>query len=224
MSSYGPQDPQNPYGPSGAGQPGQPNPPYGQPYGQPQQPGYPPAWGGYGRPAPGGGYPLSSWGKRLGAYLLDSLLTFAVVLVPAGIGIVAFASGAETTVDQNGYTTSTVEGPAAAIGLIMFGITFLLSIGFTLWNLGIRQGRTGHSLAKGWLGMKVVGEATGQPIGVGAGIGRLLMHSFIDGAVCYLGFLWPLWDPRNRTWGDMVVGSVVVDAPKGAPAGPITRY
>ena len=218
MSSYGPNDPQNPYG-----QPGQPENPYGQqPYGQPGSYPPPPA---YGQPAPvPGGYPLASWGKRLGAYLVDSLLTTAVAIVPGIIAVVALATGSHTSVDANGYTTSTVDGTAAAIGIVMYVLALALSFGFALWNTGVRQGRTGQSLAKGWLGLMVVRETTGRPTGVGAGIGRMLMHTFIDGACCYLGFLWPLWDARRRTWGDMVVGSVVIDVPKGVQTGPIARY
>jgi uncharacterized RDD family membrane protein YckC len=33
----------------------------------------------------------------------------------------------------------------------------------------------------------------------------------LDG-VLYLGYLWPLWDPRKQTFADKIVGSVVVRA------------
>jgi uncharacterized RDD family membrane protein YckC len=65
-------------------------------------------------------------------------------------------------------------------------------------------------------GMKVantliIDAATGQPvIGYGRSWGRYLMAGFISGAICYLGYLWMLWDDRNQTWQDMVAKTVVV--------------
>ena len=40
------------------------------------------------------------------------------------------------------------------------------------------------------------------------------MHAFIDGAICYLGFLWPLWDDKKQTWGDKVASSSCIQAAK----------
>ena len=85
-----------------------------------------------------------------------------------------------------------------------------------MWNSVFRQGRTTQSLGKKWLAISVVDERTGQPIGAGSAFGRWLMHAYIDtlfGACLPLGFLWPLWDARKRTWGDMAVGSIVVRTP-----------
>lgn len=220
MSSFGPNDPNQPYGQPPQGQPpvGPPpgQPPYGQPAGQPYgQPAY--GQPQYGQPAYGGGaglpsYPLASWGIRAGAYLLDGLLVMAVVLVPVVLGAVLMASSAETTTNEFGAEETTMGG-LGVVGVLVMVLGYLLAIAFGLWNQGYRQGKTGQSLGKQWLGLMVVKEATGQPIGVGAGFGRALMHMFVDGQ-CYIGFLWPLWDERNRTFGDMVVSSVVIRTPK----------
>ena len=202
--------PPNPYG---GGQPPQPygQQPYGQqPYGQqPQQPFGQPA-APYGAPA----VPYASWGARLGAYLVDGLLVIPVLLVPIIVGVVLIAAGSTTTTDSYGASTTTWDGPAGPIGVAIIVLGYVAAFVFQLWNVGYRQGRTGQSLAKSWLGLAVVKEATGQPIGVGAGFGRALMHMFIDGSCFYLGFLWPLWDARKRTWGDMAVGSIVITTPK----------
>ena len=40
----------------------------------------------------------------------------------------------------------------------------------------------------------------------------MLFAGFVSGQVCYLGYLWMLWDDRNRTWHDMIVDSIVVRA------------
>src|SRR5664279_5730575 len=73
----------------GFGQPGSTQPGYGQPgYGQP---GYPPAppWGSYAGPVAGppvATFPLASYGSRVGARLVDTLV-LGVVLLPFAIAV-----------------------------------------------------------------------------------------------------------------------------------------
>jgi uncharacterized RDD family membrane protein YckC len=235
MSNYPPPPPQdpnqpppNPYGnqppqqppppqPNPYGQPPQPpqQPGYGQPqpgYGQPQQgygqqPGYgQPAYGqqpGYGQPAYGGGQPgyspfgaYAGWGTRLAAYLIDAL-------VAVGAGIVFIIIGAVL-----------IGADASAIGVLVMIVGYIAIFAVQIWNFVFKQGNTGQSIGKGVMDIKVVGEHTGQPLGTGGGFVRWLMHAFIDGNLCLLGFLWPLWDNKSQTWGDKVASSVVVQAPK----------
>jgi uncharacterized RDD family membrane protein YckC len=107
-----------------------------------------------------------------------------------------------------------IAADAEAIGIILYVLGFAAALGFQIWNFVMKQGNTGYSIGKGLMGIKVVGINTGQPIGTGSGFVRWLMHAFIDGAICYLGFLWPLWDAQCQTWGDKVVSSIVIKAPK----------
>ena len=123
---------------------GQPAQPYGQPYGQPAAT--------YGAPA----VPYASWGVRLGAYLLDGLLAVAIMIVPLLIGVVALGAGSTTTTDASGQTTTDVDGAAAGIAFALFGLGLLLGVGFQVWNMVFRQGRTTQSLGKKWLGIAVV--------------------------------------------------------------------
>lgn len=214
---YGQAPPPPPYGQAPPPPPyGQQPPPYGQnPYGQPAygQPAY--GQPTYGHPGYGMGpqQPLASWWSRVGAYLLDGLLMLVIIVVPLIVGVVLMAASTDTTTDPYTGATHSEMGGAGVIGLLIMLLGYLAGLVFSFWNQAIRQGRTGQSLAKKWLGLKVVREGTEQPIGVGAGIGRWAMHTFVDGQ-CYLGFLWPLWDDRRRTWGDMVVSSVVIRVPK----------
>ncbi len=231
MSNYPPpppqdpnQPPQNPYGqPQQPGQPPQQPPPnpYGQPpqqpgYGQqPPQPGYgqPPQQGygqpqqGYGQPVygqpaygqPGYGQPgmspfgtYANWGTRFAAYLLDALIAVGAGLIVLIIGAILLGSD------------------ASAVGLLIMLVGYAVILGVTIWNNVMKQGTTGQSIGKGMMNIKVVGTNTGQPIGTGSGFVRWLMHTFIDGAICYLGFLWPLWDDKKQTWGDKVADSIVL--------------
>jgi uncharacterized RDD family membrane protein YckC len=46
-------------------------------------------------------------------------------------------------------------------------------------------------------------------MGAGLCFVRQLAH-YIDSLVCYLGWLWPLWDDRKQTLADKIMGTVVV--------------
>ncbi|MEW1643202.1 RDD family protein [Streptomyces sp. NPDC091219] len=195
-------DPNNPYGQpqqnpqQGYGQPqGQPG--YGQPQGQPGY-GYPqgapqgvPPQQGYGYPQQPGypgyqqaGYgatpPYANWGQRFLGTLVDGL----IFLVPYILIIVGKGKGA-----------------LVAIGA-------LIIIGVAIWQL-IQEGRTGQTVGKKALGIRLVRESDGQPLGVGMAFVRRLAH-FLDSIACYLGWLWPAWDAKRQTFADKVCGSIVI--------------
>ena len=91
----------------------------------------------------------------------------------------------------------------------------MLAISVFVWNTCLQGGRTGYSIGKGALGIKLISERTGQPIGAGMAFVRYLAH-IIDALPCYVGYLWPLWDGRKRqTFADKILGTVVINQPKG---------
>jgi len=217
---------QPPYGQQpGYGQ----QPSYGQDQSQPQneygQQPYPAA--GYGQtPYPaqgwgeqdqyanqyGGGYYASagpeafaSWGKRVGAYLID-FGAFFVVLV---IGYILVGIGASRThIDP--VTGQTTGGSAAtAIGAIILVVGAIGMLAFSIWNRWIRQGRTGQTIGKEKMGIKLVRMDSGQPLGAGMCFARDLAH-YVDGLICDIGYLWPLWDSKRQTLADKICSTVVV--------------
>jgi uncharacterized RDD family membrane protein YckC len=216
MSQYGnPPDPNQP-----EQQPGQPaSDPYGappppNPYGGQANPyGSAPAYP-YGQQragVPSGGY--ASWISRVGAYLLDGLIG-AVAGLPLWIGYIILFSSATTTTDANGVQTTHMNGGAGAAILILIGV--ITSIAFWVWNVCIKQGRTGATIGKGVLGIRLV-NGQGQPIGAGMSFLRQLVH-ILDSLACYLGWLWPLWDAKNQTFADKIMNTVVVNANTSQPA------
>jgi len=195
---YGPQDPNQPgYGQ----QPPQAQPPYG---GQPPPYGAPPP--GYGQPpAPqAGGYvadqagyymgrTLANWPQRVGAYLIDYL----IAAIPAFLAVILFSG------------TDPGETPSAGAGLIAF-LLYLTSLGIWIYNRSIMMGRTGQSWGKQVLNLRLVRMADGQPMGGAMCFVRDLCH-ILDALVCYLGFLWPLWDARRQClFADKIMNTVVL--------------
>lgn len=209
---------QAPYGQPPYGQPPYGQPPYGQaPYGQGpygQGPyGQPPYGQPFGGPYPGFGAPqyrYSHWIKRVGATILDAIFA-GVAEIPGLIGAVLLASSMTTYTYADGTSSSTVTNHGLfAVGLILVIAGYLFAIGFTIWNQIIRQGRTGQSLGKSVLGITVIREDNGRPLGGWLTFGRALLH-ILDSLACYLGWLWPLWDRKRQTFADKIVSSVVVD-------------
>ncbi|CAM5575361.1 RDD family protein [Streptomyces fimicarius] len=209
-------DPNNPYGQ----QPGQP--PQGQPQGQPgygypqqapqgvpqqgygypqQQPGYPqqpgqpygayPQQPGYGgqQPGYGGGMPeLAHWGLRAGGLIIDGLVVGVPYFILGGIG----------------------GAMGDSVGAIFALLGFVALIGLAIWQL-YQEGTTGQTIGKKAVGIRVLREADGRPLGFGMAFVRRLAH-FLDSIACYIGWLWPLWDEKKQTFADKVCSSVVVKA------------
>ena len=69
--------------------------------------------------------------------------------------------------------------------------------------------RTGQAWGRKALGIRLVGQATGQPIGAGAAFVRDLAH-VVDSIICGIGYLFPLWDAQRQTLADKVCKTVVV--------------
>jgi uncharacterized RDD family membrane protein YckC len=211
MSNYGnpPSDPygQNPSGQDSYGQ--QPQQPYGQdPYGQNpygQQ-------AGYGQPQ-GAPAAYASWFQRVGAFLIDQLLG-VVAMIPYYIGAVMAASTVETTTDPVTGQVTTTGGGASGIALVLMFLGVALSIAYFVWNYCLKQGRTGYTVGKGVLGIKLIKQDTGQPMGAGLSFVRQIAH-IVDAIPCYLGYFWPLWDSKRQTFADKIMSTVVIEQPKG---------
>ena len=184
--------PAAPYGQPGPY--GQPTTPYGAPgapYGQPSE--FPAA--GYGAPnypVPAGA-PLADWGKRALGYVVD----FAPVWVLNAIG----------------NTFSGSNGPG-----FLTTILSLVGLAWVIWNSGYKGGTTGVTLGRSIAKTKLIGEATGQPIGFGMAIVRQLAH-FLDSIVCFVGWFMPLWDQKRQTIADKVMKTVVIDNSADPSAG-----
>ena len=95
--------------------------------------------------------------------------------------------------------------------LMLIGYVDVIAIG--TWNLVFRQGTTGWSIGKRVLGIRLLSESTGQPLGPGMTFVRMLAH-ILDSLPCYVGYLWPLWELKRQTFADKIMGSVVIPQPE----------
>ena len=105
-----------------------------------------------------------------------------------------------------------VFGLMNRIGSALGFLAWLAWLGWVGYN-GFLNGTTGQSFGKQMAGLRTVGEQTGQVIGGGMGVARAFAH-IIDSLICYVGWLFPLWDGKKQTIADKIVKTVVVVVPK----------
>jgi uncharacterized RDD family membrane protein YckC len=193
-----------PPGPQGGGYPPPPPPQGGL--------GYPPPQGGPGYPQAGG--PVAAlpkeaytpWLTRVLAWLIDSIPIFIVY----GIGWLLLIGTRETAciTDTSEYDLGEFCATGAStLGQISMVIAWLVVLAYVIWNYGYRQGTTGSSIGKSIMKFKVVSEKTGQPIGFGMSVVRQIAH-IVDGIICYIGYLFPLWDNKRQTLADKIMTTV----------------
>lgn len=210
--------------------PSQPPPPPPSPP-QPQQPyaGGPPSpyesapqvnpYGGAGQAFPGSkAYveqrfgPVAGFGPRALALIIDTLLTL-IGMVPIIIGAVMLVIAAPDLDDMGYSIDGTGDGGQAAVGGILIALGILLAIAIQIWNRIFKMGRSGQSVGKKVMGLKLVNEQTGEPIGALQSFLRELLGGLIN-QIVYLSYLWMLWDDNKQTLADKVVHSTVITVPK----------
>ncbi len=214
---------EHPPGPPPGNYPPPPPPPGGFP--PPPGGGYPPPpppQGGYAPPPPGAGFgappapgqPIgqlpqtayTSWGTRAVAWIIDYIPYFIVVGIGYGIEAATQETACVTDSSDSNLGEFCATG-ASTLGNVAVGVAVLIGLAYLLWNYGYRQGTTGSSIGKSIMKFKVVSEKTGQPIGFGLSIVRQLAH-IVDAIICYIGYLFPLWDAKRQTLADKIMTTV----------------
>ena len=140
------------------------------------------------------GSTYASYGKRVGAFVIDVVLCYILLGFVGAIGGALFFAS---------YSSS--------VG----GLFLLMTLGagalYFLWPTA----NSGQTLGKKMLKIKVV-DANGYAPGwgksfmryvVGFGLENLLMYVMIG----LLGWLWPLWDANKQAWHDKIGGTFVID-------------
>ena len=140
-----------------------------------------------GGPAGAGGE-LADWGTRAIGIIIDWVSV--VVLAIVGFVIAAIL----------GAISSTLGGIVAVVVYIVVSLAWLY--------YGYLVGQKGQSPGMAIMGLRCVSEETGQVIGGGMGVVRTIAH-IVDSIICYIGWLFPLWDPKRQTIADKLVKTVV---------------
>jgi uncharacterized RDD family membrane protein YckC len=89
-------------------------------------------------------------------------------------------------------------------------IVYLAAIVWAFYNI-YQGGKNGSRWGQKIVGIRMLKEATGQPLGGGLAIARSFVH-IVDGIPCYIGYLWPLWDSKKQTFADKIMSTVIINA------------
>lgn len=93
-----------------------------------------------------------------------------------------------------------------SLGRISLVIWPWLLLGYSTFFIASDSGQTVGMKA---VGVRAIDARTGGRVLVHQALGRTLM-SILSWMVCYLGFLWMLWDPDKQTWHDKAARTLVV--------------
>lgn len=141
---------------------------------------------------------LAPWPARAGALLVDVVPAAAVI---ATMSLLALAA------PTWGWLWWVFTGAGAAALLLLIG------------NRTVAPALTGWTLGRALFGITVLSRGGARP-----GLARLAFRDLahlLDTVALFVGWLWPLWDKRNRTFADLLLGTEVHAA--GRPARDIRR-
>jgi Mce-associated membrane protein len=130
---------------------------------------------------------LAPWSSRAAAFAVDVLIPLGVI---AAILLVWFAASMGTWL----WWAMTIAG--AIVVLLVAS------------NRWILPAIAGWSVGRALLGLRVVRAVGNEPVGMARLAARDAAH-LLDTAALFVGWLWPLWDARNRTFADLLLRTEV---------------
>jgi uncharacterized RDD family membrane protein YckC len=193
----------------------------------PPPPGSPGAWSpddgpfgpasSYGAPAYGeavGAEKAGFW-ARFAAYIIDAVIV-GLFYVPTWLTLQLGPQRTTSCHVEDGSITGFGDEPNAlcrvpsggtiAVAVVLALLAFVATV---VYFAKLEGGPRGQTVGKRAIGIRVVDKDTGGPIGTGRGVGRYFAR-ILSALLCYLGYLWMLWDPEKQCWHDKLVNDYVV--------------
>ena len=141
--------------------------------------------------------PRAGFWRRFAAYLIDSIIVSVIVRIVGailGVPLLRFS-----------YAPNEVRPAPGTLGIV-WALSIIIPLAYFSYFEGGPSGQTVGKLA---LGIRVIDFSTGGALGYGRAalrwVGRIAST-----IVCFLGYLWMLWDKEKQTWHDKIATSVVV--------------
>jgi uncharacterized RDD family membrane protein YckC len=175
----------------------------------------PPGAGGpvssYGASSPvGGQLVLASWGRRVGAFLIDGVIV--------GIGAIILLVALTAPFSVGFFASDNAGLVALFVGFIL--ATLCVTVVAFFYAPALMARTNGQTLGRMAVGTRVV-RADGQPITFGFAMLREvavkallfgIAGTITGGLANLVDYLWPLWDEENRALHDFVVNTRTVEA------------
>lgn len=137
------------------------------------------------------GVAFASWPARAGAALIDAVVPVGVMAVAVLVGVAL---------------QSLFHYDGAVVG---FGAAGTAAAAIVVVQALVGQGRTGQTRGKRRLGIRLVRERDGHPVGPVRSVARHVLH-VVDTVPLLAGWLRPLWQRKRQTFADTLLRCVVV--------------
>lgn len=154
-------------------------------------------------------FTYASFGRRLGAMLLDGLIVGGVIgalTIIVGIIFAAVGIGAGIMESASQGQSDTAIMGITAISIVIQLFEYLLILSYLVLFTGLK----GQTLGKKILKIKVIKKSTGNVPGIGGAILREVVGKFASSFIGGLGYFWVLWDREKQTWHDKIAGTIVI--------------
>ena len=135
--------------------------------------------------------PVASWVARVGAFAVDVLVGVAVLVTLALVSLTA------------PQRSPLWWGYLAVMAVVVLAMAV---------NRLVLPTITGFSLGRAVAGIAVT-RRDGSPVGVWRLLVRDIAH-LLDTAALFIGWFWPLWDRRRRTFADLLLRTEVRPVPR----------
>ena len=142
--------------------------------------------------------PLASVLTRFGAVLLDGLLPTLIIIPAAVTAYVGFMISGGSAPSQTTLSAIIFVAILTYVGFIAYSALML-----SLWAYGLTPGTY-------LLGIRVVRVDTYTPVGFWRMALRQTIGQWAAAIVCYLGFIWVLFDANRQGWHDKIAKTLVV--------------
>ena len=141
--------------------------------------------------------PLGSIVTRFAAVLVDGVVPMAIS-IPAAI-VLWIASWSLPSL------------PGDTMQIVVIFVVLLTYVGFMSYSaLVLAMWAYGLTPGKWMLGICVVRQDTGVPVGFWRMALRQVIGQWVSAIVCYLGFIWALFDANRQGWHDKIAKTLVV--------------
>jgi len=141
--------------------------------------------------------PLATVLKRFAAILLDGILA-SLIFLPLGVMGFIVSLSLPALPGEGMMTFLIFLTLLTYLGLISYSALVM-----AMWAYGLTPG-------KKLLGMQVVRVDNGAPVGFWRMALRQIIGQWLSAIICYLGFLWALFDANRQGWHDKIAKTLVV--------------
>ncbi len=147
-------------------------------------------------------YAKANYGRRVVAYLIDFGLTWLLPIVTTMFGVAfLFADSSR------------------GLGVVLLVLSLFWPLVVGVLNAVVRQGTKGATIGKSTMGLSLVKEETGAPIGVGFALLRVflawLLGSVTSGVFTIVDLIFPAVDEKGQRVIDKMLKTVVIDGSPG---------